>query len=137
MISLRPQKHYLVNKKGNNPFTGEELSMDANVDILIDRVSVNSCADLFGEEIAGFLSWGWNFIKIFIPIILLVLGGLDFAKAVFAGKDDDMKKAQSKFIKRVIIAVVIFMIPVILSLLLKIASGIWGNIGAVICGILL
>ena len=47
-----------------------------------------------------------------------------------------MKKAQSKFIKRIIIAAMIFLIPVLLGFILKVANSVWGNIGTDICGIL-
>lgn len=128
--------YYLVNTKGNNPITNEELTMDRISNIEIMKTEIDSCEDLFGEEIAGIFKSAWNFVKIFIPILLFGLGCLDFAKAIFAGKEEDMKKAQSKFIKRIIIAVVIFLVPVILGFLLNIANGIWGNIGSDICGIL-
>ena len=45
---------------------------------------------------------------------LLSSNKLDFAKAIFSGNEDGMKKAQAKFIKRVIIAVVIFLIAIFL-----------------------
>ena len=49
--------------------------------------------------------------------MLLALGSIDFIKAVAAQKDDDMKKVQSTFIKRLIIAVAIFLMPAILNLI--------------------
>ena len=75
-------------------------------------------------------------VKIGIPIILLVLGSLDFAQAVFASNEDGIKKAQGKFIKRLIIAVVIFLIPSVLQLLLGIANTVWPEIDKTLCGIL-
>ena len=50
-----------------------------------------------------------NIVKIGIPILLIGLGTLDFSKAIFSGKEDDMKKNQEKFIKRIIISVCIFL----------------------------
>ena len=68
--------------------------------------------------------------------MLFGLGTLDFAKAIFAGSEDNMKKAQSKFIMRVMVAICIFLIPTLIKLILTIASGIWGNISPDFCGIL-
>ena len=68
--------------------------------------------------------------------MLLALGSLDFAQAVFASNEDGVKKAQSKFIKRLVIAVVIFLIPSFLGVILRIANSIWGNIDPTFCGIL-
>ena len=42
---------------------------------------------------------------------------------------------QSKFIKRLIVAVIIFLVPSLLQLLLSIASNIWPEIDATMCGI--
>ena len=70
-----------------------------------------------------------------VPIILIVLGSLDFATAIFSSDENNMKKAQGKFIKRIIIAVCIFLIPVILHQLLLIAGRIWPSIDSSLCGI--
>lgn len=128
--------YFLINTKGTNPMTGEKLSM-SNFDVQFEKTQINSCEDLLGEEISRGLKSVWNFVKIFIPILVFCLSCLDFAKVVFAGKEDDMKKAQSKFIKRIIITAVLFMVPVLLGVIFNIANNIWGNIGTDICGILL
>lgn len=77
-----------------------------------------------------------NVMFIFVPIILLGLGSLDFAKSVFAGDENAIKKAQQTFIKRLIIALAIFLIPSLLKLILTIAHTIWEPISADFCGIL-
>lgn len=48
-------------------------------------------------------------LKIAVPIALILFGGIDFGKAVIASKEDEMKKAQSIFVKRVIYGVAIFL----------------------------
>lgn len=122
---------------GNNPITGLPLKMVGDFDnnFMFDKIDYKSCSDLLGEDIAGYFKIIWNFIKIGIPIILVALGVIDFTQAIFSGKEDGMKKVQEKFIKRIIIAIIIFLIPTILGLLLKIANSVWGNIGEDICGI--
>lgn len=123
---------------GSNPLTGEEITLDNTLNIQIDFIKpvINSCEDLLGTEITGYLNIIWNLVKIGIPIILIVLGGIDFVQAIFAGKEDGMKKAQEKFIKRIIIAIIIFLIPTLLSFLLNIVNSIWGNIGNDLCGMI-
>lgn len=49
-------------------------------------------------------------LKIAIPIILIIFGMLDIAKAVMANDDKEMKEAQKKLIHRIIYAVVVFFI---------------------------
>ena len=44
---------------------------------------------------------------------------LDFIKAIGADKEDEMKKAQGRFIRRVIAAALIFIIPFILEFILE------------------
>lgn len=51
-----------------------------------------------------------DIIKILIPIGLIVFGLLDLGKAVIAGKEDEMKKAQGTLIKRCIYAAAVFLV---------------------------
>jgi hypothetical protein len=74
--------------------------------------------------------------KIAIPILLIGLGVADFTKAVFSNSEDNMKKTQEKFIKRVLIGICIFLIPTLLQFVLTIANSVWGNISVDLCGIL-
>ncbi len=55
---------------------------------------------------------------IVIVVLLIVMGTVDMLKAVMAGKEDEIKKAQSTLIKRVIAAVIVFFIPLIVKLVL-------------------
>lgn len=57
-----------------------------------------------------------------IPIILIVIGTFDMMKAVIASKEDEIKAAQKLLIKRVIYAVVIFLIPTIVYFVFNIVS---------------
>ena len=56
-----------------------------------------------------------NLLKWLIPIGLILFGMLDLGKAVIAGKEDEMKKAQGTLIKRVIYAVAIFLVVTIVT----------------------
>lgn len=56
-----------------------------------------------------------DLIKIATPIILIILGMLDFGKAVAASDEKQMKDASSKFIRRAIAAVVIFFVIAIVQ----------------------
>ena len=60
----------------------------------------------------------WNVVRLFqilIPIGLIVFGMLDLGKAVIASKEDEMKAAQKTLIKRVIYAVVVFLVVFIVE----------------------
>lgn len=40
-----------------------------------------------------------KWIRISVPILLIGLGIMDFSKAVFSSKDDDMKKQEKNLLK--------------------------------------
>ena len=56
-------------------------------------------------------------LKVIIPIIIIVLGTVDFAKAVINEKDDDLSSAARTLIRRILIGVFIFFIPTIVSVI--------------------
>ncbi len=67
------------------------------------------------------LAWIKNIIRVIkyiIPVIVIVFGIVDFIKAIASDKDDEMKKAQGRFIKRLIAAALIFIVPFIIEFIL-------------------
>lgn len=63
-------------------------------------------------------------IQFAVPIALILFGSIDFAKAVIANKEDEMKKAQSIFIKRLIYAVAVFFVIVIVRLVMNVLASV-------------
>ena len=53
-----------------------------------------------------------NLIKIAVPIALIIFGMWDLGKAVMQQKEEDIKKGQQTFIKRIIAAVLVFFVIV-------------------------
>lgn len=68
-----------------------------------------------------FTTLGWVFfvIKIVIPILLIIFGSIDVGKAVIASKDDEIKKSIKTLAIRTIAGIIIFLIPTILNLAVK------------------
>lgn len=62
-------------------------------------------------------------IKVVVPIILVVIGMIDLMKAVIASKEDEIKKAQTTFIKRIIVAVIVFFIVSIVQIVIRFVAG--------------
>lgn len=58
-------------------------------------------------------------IQIVVPVILVVLGMIDIVKAVISSKEDEMKKAQNLFIKRLIAGALVFFVFVIVKMLIS------------------
>lgn len=76
-------------------------------------------------------------IKVAIPIILIIMGMLDLSKAVMSNDEKEMKGAQTKLIKRVIYAVLVFLVVSIVQLVFGALGdkGVdSGNSGATISG---
>lgn len=96
-----------------------------------------TCEEILGNEIIDIIQSIVNIVKVAVPILLIGLGVLDFGKAAISFDEAAMKKAQGKFIKRLIIGISFFLIPVVIDeVLLKIAHSVWGDvIGTGICGI--
>ena len=71
-------------------------------------------------RIVGIVVWG---IKVVVPIILIVVGMLDLAKAVTEKDEGKIKEAQQKLIKRSIAAVLVFLVVTFVSLLMGLIGG--------------
>lgn len=62
-------------------------------------------------------------IKIAVPVLLVIFGMLDLFKGLTAQKEDEMKKGQNLFIKRLISAAIIFFVISIVQLLVSFVAG--------------
>lgn len=74
-------------------------------------------------DIIKILTFVVKVIQIVAPIILILMGSIDMVKAVMAGKDDEIKKHQTTLIKRLIAALIIFLIPYAVNVVFKAVGG--------------
>lgn len=75
-------------------------------------------ADCGGVGILKIIKFVWELLDlvfIIVPVGLIVMISVDFAKNVLANKVDDMHKNLMIAIKRVIFCVVIFLVPIIVD----------------------
>lgn len=77
---------------------------------------LDTCDDL--KAVVAIVSFILKIIQWVVPIILIILGTFDLVKAVTAGKEDEIKKGQQVLIKRVIAAVIVFLVPLLVSILM-------------------
>ena len=84
----------------------------------------NTCKDIFGES---FLKWldenVFMIIRIGVPILLILLTTFDFAKVVFNDDKEGMQNAFTRFRRRAIAAVLIFLTPTIIMLIANLVGG--------------
>ena len=84
-----------------------------------------TCGDgtlVMNEMIPELVSTAIDIIKIVIPILLVMFGMLDLGRAVMAQKEDEIKKGQQLFVKRLISAVVVFLVVMIVELVIGIVA---------------
>lgn len=62
-------------------------------------------------------------IQIVVPVLLVVFGSIDFLKAVIAQKEDEIKKGQQTFIKRLIAGIIVFFVIAVVKLIISFAAG--------------
>lgn len=67
------------------------------------------------EALPIFISNIINLFKIVIPILLIIMGMFDFIRAVMSNDEKQMKEAQSRFIRRIIAAVLVFFVVAIVQ----------------------
>lgn len=70
----------------------------------------------------------YTIIQIAVPIVLVLLGMFDLIKAITAQKDDDIKKAQGLFFKRLISALLVFFVFTAVKLVMSFATKDSGNL---------
>ena len=78
-----------------------------------------SCGGVEGIPYAlpKFISNIIDIIKVATPIILIIMGMIDFAKATVSNDEKNMKESQKRFIRRVIGGIVVFLVVVIIQLI--------------------
>ena len=61
-------------------------------------------------------------IQFGVPLLLIIFGMLDLGKAVIASKEDEIKKGQQMFIKRLVAAVIVFFVVAVVKLVVGLAA---------------
>lgn len=84
---------------------------------------------VLGPDLQELLDEAFLAIRICVPILCVILIAIDVLSAVTSGDEKNMKDAQSKAVKRLIIGVVIFFIPTLVNLLLEWAGFAFGTCG--------
>lgn len=91
----------------------------------IDTNLTYTCGDI-GVSFSGMFPYIISvlvlIIKIAVPIILIIFGMLDLAKAIMAQKEDEIKKGQQTFIKRCIAAVIVFFVVMVVQMVVSFVS---------------
>ena len=65
---------------------------------------------VFDEQVPHIIKYVLLIIQILVPIFLVIFGSIDLFKGVYAQKEDEIKKGQQIFIKRLIAGVLVFFV---------------------------
>lgn len=89
------------------------------------KASVASCgmSDRIIKWLANIVKW----VKYIAPVLVIILGILDFIKAFASGNDDEMKKVKARFVKRLISAALLFIVPFIIEFVLDVFNLVTDN----------
>ena len=87
----------------------------------VTKVSCGNVTDI-PRKIPELTSMAITMIQIAVPVILVVMGSMDLFKGVTAQKEDEIKKGQQLFIKRLIVAGIIFFVVVIAKFVISIVA---------------
>lgn len=90
---------------------------------------VKLCQGILGEDLTALLKDALRLMQIAGPILVIIMTIIDLIKATATGGKDDLSKVGKKTVKRLIYAVLLFLIPTILNWVFSI-FGIYG-----VCGI--
>lgn len=101
---------------GEPNYAGEESGIDTNGNGIIDPPSI-----------AYLIKYILGIMRIIAIAAVIVLGTIDFGKAVLASKEDEMKKAQKTFIKRVIACICVFLVPTFINIVMNLANMAWSG----------
>lgn len=77
---------------------------------------------MLDADLVGFIHNIIVLLKIAVPIVLIILGMLDLFKGVISSKEDEIKKGQQIFIKRLIAGVLVFLVVTIVQLVMGFIS---------------
>jgi len=81
---------------------------------------INGCGDL--PKTTALVKQIYGLIKYLIPVLIIGLSIVDFLKVLLSGEEKVYKEAWSKFVKRIIIGIVILLLPILLKIVINISG---------------
>ncbi len=83
----------------------------------------NTCESIFGPDFLAFLDSNiFSIVRIAIPVILILLTSFDFFKVIYSDDKDGMQKAWKNCYRRIIVAVLIYLIPMFITFVANIVG---------------
>ena len=102
-------------------YKGTSYKLQSSNKVYLGKVSCGN-VEKIPTIVPELTSMAITIVQIVVPIILVLMGSLDLFKGITAGKEDEMKKGQQMFIKRLIVGAVIFFVVVIVKFLVSVVA---------------
>ncbi len=96
----------IINEKDTNRF--EERKLDG-------EELEGFCGDPHIKSTMLFIGRLLYIAKIAVPLILIIMGSIDFGKAVISSNQETMKKSATAFVTRIVAGIIIFVIPTVVN----------------------
>lgn len=74
-------------------------------------------------KVVRFIGYLLVIVKILIPIGLIIVGVINFSKAMLSGNDDSIKKNAYSFAWKIVFAIVIFVLPTVINFIVGLIDG--------------
>lgn len=90
------------------------------MDMSMFQIMADACGGL--GPIVSLIKNIFKIIQIVVPILLILWGAFDLAKAVIASDDKEIKGATSKLIRRAVVAAAVFFIVTLVTVVMNLVT---------------
>lgn len=108
-----------VYKNKSNSSTSSSSNSNSQTKSTLSKI----CSETGVLKSVRFLGYILFIVKIVVPIILIIMGSLDFGKAITTSNQDGLTKATKNLAVRVVAGVIIFILPTIVNFLFGMIVG--------------
>ena len=119
----------------------EALEISRNNFLILDSYQKIVCGDTYAPMIAAQITRTvYMILQIATPLIIILLGMIDLGKAVMAHKEDDIKKSQQTFVKRLLVGASVFLVFVLVKFIVGLVApandnaGMWNCVDCFVSG---
>lgn len=100
---------------------GEDIKV--SIDKIVTKYNIDlgdlNCDNIFAD-FADTIKTAYFFLEIGAIILAIALTALDYAKVILSDNQDEMKKTNQKLFKRLILVMVLFLLPAIINMTLRV-----------------
>ena len=94
----------------------------ARLAMIVKKFSITSGCDILSRDLKKFLNTILWYVKIAAIVLAMILSLLDYVKAAAGTDDKPMTAANKRFITRLLLIIILFLLPVILTFILNLLN---------------